>query len=139
MATLVHEVMTGPVCTLSEEATALEAARLMRDEGTGDVVVAGSAGEVVGIVTDRDLALRLLADERPLDTRLSDLMSGELVTVAPDARLDQAAALMAEHAVRRLPVCDNGSAVGFVSLGDLALVGDPGSVLADISAAPSQE
>jgi CBS domain-containing protein len=101
----------------------------------GDVIVLDN-GTVAGILTDRDIAVRLVAQERDPRTPVAEILSDrDLVTVAPDMPLDQAARLMRQHSVRRLPVVQKGRAVGVVSLGDLAIERDETSALADISAA----
>ncbi len=135
MAQLVREIMAESPVTLPPDTTAADAARRMRDDDIGDVIVA-DADNVLGIVTDRDLVLRVLADGRdPQRTLLAEIFSGELVSVEPDASIDDAARLMRENAVRRLPVLENGKLVGVVSIGDLAMEKDERSALADISAA----
>jgi CBS domain-containing protein len=110
----------------------------MRDAGIGDVVVVNSNNNLRGIVTDRDIAVRAVAENRdPAATPLLNICSEALTVVTPNDRIADAARVMREHAVRRLPVVDGGTPVGIVSLGDLALVNDPESTLADISAAPA--
>ena len=100
----------------------------------GNVIVLDN-GTVSGIVTDRDIAVRLVAEDKDPNTPVSEIISGGMVTASPDGPLDKAAQLMRKHSVRRLPVLERGRAVGVVSPGDLAIEGDPGSALADISAA----
>jgi CBS domain-containing protein len=109
----------------------------MRDAGIGDVIVERD-GEVCGIVTDRDIVVRVAAENRtPGDVRLGDICSRELATLAATDIVEDAVRLMADKALRRLPVLDGGRAVGIVSLGDLAIERDPESALASISGAPS--
>jgi CBS domain-containing protein len=135
MATLVRDVMAQNPVTLPSDAAAVEAARRMRDNDIGDVVVA-DADNVLGIVTDRDLVVRVLAEGRdPERTTLADVHSAELVSIAPEASIDEAARLMRANAVRRLLVMDGDELVGVVSIGDLAIEADERSALADISAA----
>ena len=87
-------------------------------------------------VTDRDLVVRALADRLdPRDVTLREICSPELTTVRADTQLEDAMTLMRDKALRRLPVVDGNSAIGVVTLGDLATVRDPHSVLADISGA----
>lgn len=112
-----------------------EAAELMRERDIGDVVVV-DGDEVRGIVTDRDLVVRALAAGLQPDARLGEVLSERVVAVAPTTSVQQAAEIMAEQAIRRLPVVDDGELVGIVSIGDLAISQDPRSALADISAAP---
>ena len=139
MAKQVRDIMAQNPVTLGSDATAAEAARRMRDDDISDVVVA-DADNVLGIVTDRDLVVRVLAEGRDAEqTPLADICSAELVSVEPGVSVDDAARLMRESAVRRLPVLEGGKLVGVVSLGDLAIEQDEDSALADISAAePNQ-
>lgn len=131
----VNEVMTEKPLALQAGTTLVEAARAMRDHDVGTTVVLED-DEVRGIVTDRDMVVRALAEGRdPSQTVLGQIASRELVTLSPDDTVDQAVQLMREHAVRRLPVVRNGRPVGIVSLGDLAVERDPHSVVGRISAA----
>ena len=136
MQKTIRDVMTTGVRTVGADASVLEAARVMRESDIGDVVVIDN-GRLCGILTDRDVVVRGIAEGRdPAQTRVSDIASRELITVAPDHSLGQAVRLMRERAIRRLPVEDNGKIVGMLSIGDLAVDVDPHSALADISAAP---
>jgi signal-transduction protein with cAMP-binding, CBS, and nucleotidyltransferase domain len=122
--------------SLPTTATAVEVAQAMRDGDIGDVMVLDGHGNVYGIVTDRDLAIRVLAEDRsPADVMAGDICSKALVVVAPTDTVDEAVQIMRRQALRRLPVVDQGKPVGIISLGDLAIHRDPTSVLADISAA----
>ncbi|MBI4269360.1 MAG: CBS domain-containing protein [Candidatus Rokubacteria bacterium] len=134
---LVRDVMTEPPIAMSAEAAAVDAARVMSEAHIGCVIVV--RGErLVGIVTDRDIVVRGLAQQRdPARTTLCDLASRELVTVSPDERVSDVVRLMAERAIRRLPVVADGRLVGIVTLGDLALERDRRSALGEISAAPA--
>jgi len=135
MTTLVRDVMSSPVVTIDLDRPAAEAAEMMRDKDTGDVIVTGN-GQIKGIVTDRDLAVRLVAPRLPMDTPVSEVCSPAPLTITPDADTREATRMMRENAVRRLPVCEGEQVVGVVSIGDLAQELDESSVLADISAAP---
>ncbi len=135
MAQQVREIMTSDPVTVSTKTPVIEAAKLMRDKNLGDVIVADD-GRVCGLVTDRDLVVRALAEARdPRSTEVREVCSAELVTCRPEDEIDDAVQLMREHTLRRLPVMEDGHLVGTVSLGDLARERDPHSVLADISAA----
>jgi CBS domain-containing protein len=135
---LVSTIMSGPVVAVGPGATAVEAAREMATHDTGDVVVVRNS-HVVGILTDRDIALRLVAEGMNPDTPVSDVCTIDPVTIRADAEIAEAAELMRQHAVRRLPVCDaKGSVVGFVTLGDLSGATNTDATLADISAARPQ-
>jgi len=136
MGQQVKEVMTTGPITLDRDASLVEAARVMRDRGIGDVIVV-EGEDAEGIVTDRDIVIRGVAEGvDPRTTRLGQVVSGDLTSVAPDDPVERAIELMREKAVRRLPVLESGKPVGVVSLGDLAKQQDAGSVLADISDEP---
>ncbi|GAA5055416.1 CBS domain-containing protein [Thermocatellispora tengchongensis] len=134
MATKVADVMTPDPATVEAGQPISAAARLMASNDAGAVIVTNN-GQVSGIVTDRDIAVRVVAQNRGPDTPVQEATSGDVTTVGPDTSIDQAVQLMRGQAVRRLPVVENGRAVGIVSLGDLAMERDPSSALADISAA----
>lgn len=131
----VADYCTAKVETLRPDVTAAEAARVMRDQGIGSVVVQTAAGP--GIVTDRDLVVRVLAERRdPKQLRLAEVVSTPVATLPADASLAEAAALMCERAVRRLPIVGaSGELVGIVTYDDLvALLGQE---LSDIAAVTS--
>jgi CBS domain-containing protein len=132
----VQDMMTPDPITLPETASLVDAAQKMREAGIGDVVVLDD-GAVCGIVTDRDIVVRGIAEGRdPRSTTLAEVCSRELTTLSPDDQVGTAARLMREHAVRRLPVVKRGRPVGILTIGDLAVQQDPESALADVSAAP---
>ena len=136
MATTVRDVMTSALVTFPESATAAEAAQGMREWDIGDVLVERN-GKVTGIVTDRDIVVRAVAEGRaPSSVKLGEICSDMLVTVAPSDTVDSVVRLMRDNALRRVPVFDGDRAVGIVTLGDLAMERDEHSALADISAAP---
>lgn len=132
--TQVQDVMSpDPVC-VGGEATLRGVAYLMRERDVGDVLIVDHH-QVTGVITDRDLVVRGLAQNLDPDTAQAGAVCSEpVVTVAPDDPVATAVQLMRDHAVRRLPVVQDGKPVGVVSLGDLALTQDPRSALADISA-----
>ncbi|WP_327352152.1 CBS domain-containing protein [Streptomyces sp. NBC_01304] len=135
MADIVREVMTPGVVSVRPDASLVEAAQLMRAQDIGDVLVA-SEGQVVGVLTDRDITLRAVADGAdPLTISAQAVCTPNPVVIGPEDPVAAAVTLMREHAVRRLPVVEQGRPVGMVSLGDLAVTQDPASTLADISRA----
>lgn len=134
----VRDVMTANPVTLPANATLADAARVMRDADVGPVVVLYDDGSLCGIVTDRDLVVRGLAEGLLPHSMIEDVCSTEVTTVGPDEDAKVAVQLMRDKAIRRLPVVEEGRVVGIVSLGDLAVNRDPESVLAAISAAPAQ-
>lgn len=133
MAGTVAEVMTPNPATIESTRTVRDAAELMASGDLGVVVVVEDS-EVVGVVTDRDLVVRVLAQGGGPEDVVRRACSATLVTTTPDADAAEAVRLMRENAVRRLPVLQAGQLVGIVSIGDLAVDRDPTSALADISA-----
>jgi len=133
----VRGVMTPNPAIVSLQTSLAQAAGLMRERQTGDVLVADGGGALYGIVTDRDIVIRAVADGMdPAMTPVQAVVTPSPISIGPDDNPAQAVALMREHAIRRLPVVDEqGTPVGIVSLGDLAIDRDERSVLADISAA----
>lgn len=133
----VSDVMTVEPQTLPLDATLYEAARVMRDRGIGDVLVT-YAGRLCGLVTDRDIVVRAVAESRDTTlTPLGDVCTAELTTVRPYDDTGTAARLMSEQAVRRLPVVDDEQRpVGIVCIGDLALADGDLGPLSEISKAP---
>jgi len=108
----------------------------MSEHNLGDVVVQKN-GKLCGIVTDRDIVIRVLGSGKdPKITSLESICSQELATISPDQPTSDAVRMMRERAIRRLPVIENDHVVGIVSLGDLAVRLDARSALAGISAAP---
>lgn len=127
--------MTPGVVSVRPDASLVEAAQLMRAQDIGDVLVTGG-DDIIGVLTDRDIALRAVADGAdPLTVSAQAVCTPNPVVVSPDDAVSAAVELMRDHAVRRLPVVEDGHAVGMVSLGDLAISENPESALADISRA----
>jgi CBS domain-containing protein len=116
-----REIMTPGVVTAALDARVLEVAQLMRDHSVGSVVLCDPEGEPMAMVTDRDLAVRGLAADRQGSEPVSDLASRPLVTGEPDMDLEEAAARMVQHRVRRLPVVDSDGLAGIVTLDDIAV------------------
>jgi CBS domain-containing protein len=116
-----RDIMTPRVITAAMEDDLLHVAQLMRDQNVGSVVVCDPEGDPAAIVTDRDLAVRALAGERALSEPVRGHVSRPLVTGEPDMDLEEAAALMVQHRIRRLPVVEGGALVGIVTLDDIAV------------------
>ncbi len=116
----IRDVMTPNPRTVSPADSIQNAARIMRDEDTGAVPVVDE-GRPVGILTDRDIVVRAVADGGQLNRPVRDIVSGSVVVATPDMSTREASALMSEHQVRRLPVVENERLVGIVSIGDLAV------------------
>jgi CBS domain-containing protein len=126
---------SGPV-TMPLEATLDEAAKIMRDKGIGDVLVTAD-GVLCGVLTDRDIVIRAVAENLDLShTALAEICTAQVVTVDVDDDAAVAIELMRRRAIRRVPVMRGRLPVGIVSLGDLAMDQDGQSALSDISKAP---
>jgi CBS domain-containing protein len=128
--------MTADPRTVDTGATLVDAAREMRDGDVGALIVV-DGGSVAGVVTDRDIVVRAIADGRdPGSTRVSDVATTSPVTLTVDQTVDDAIRVMREQDVRRIPVVQDGRPAGIVSLGDLAIERDTDSALADIASEP---
>ncbi|WP_435108530.1 CBS domain-containing protein [Nocardiopsis synnemataformans] len=131
----IDQVMSSPVRTVSPDTSLREAAEIMRDADVGDVVVTQDR-RIMGILTDRDIVVRCVAEGAdPGQHSVSDVCSSEVATVPPQSGIADAVHVMRTNAVRRLPVVDGDRVVGVVSMGDLARTVDEDSALADVSAA----
>ncbi|HMC56760.1 MAG TPA: CBS domain-containing protein [Gemmatimonadaceae bacterium] len=125
----IQDVMTRDPSCVTPDTPARDAARLMKDEDIGIVpVVDGDGRQLVGVVTDRDIAIRLVAEGRESSTRVRDVMSRDtLATCRPDGDLDEVMDLMAQEQVRRVPIVDErGSLVGIVSQADVVRASNDG-------------
>jgi CBS domain-containing protein len=134
------DVMTKQVVYLPAATPLDEAARAMREADIGDVVVTDGPN-LAGMVTDRDIVIRAVAENKvPANTTIGDVVSHDIVMIEQTATVSEAANLMRERAVRRILVCDSDrQLVGIISLGDLAVRHDPDSVLGGISDAPPND
>jgi CBS domain-containing protein len=134
----IREVMTAAPITVRTDATLREAAQVMAENDIGDVFVVEPVSEgLVGILTDRDIAIRAIATGLdPSTTKVGDVSTDGVGALGPNDTVQDALRLMREKAVRRLPVVESGKAIGVVTLGDLSVEADPTSVLADLSTAP---
>lgn len=118
---VLSEIMTAGVITAAPEASVVSVARQMRDSRVGSVVIVDPAGSPVAMVTDRDLAVRVFAEGVDAEAPVGDYATRPLVCGDPGMGLDEAAALMVQHRVRRLPVVERGSLAGIVTLDDIAV------------------
>jgi len=119
----IREAMTSNPTTVEPGTTAQKAAELMKSKDVGSLPVV-EGDRLVGMVTDRDLALRLVGEGRSVDTPVGELASKDVVTIDPQQELQEAIRLMAEHQLRRLPVCEeDGRLVGILAQADVAQVG----------------
>ncbi len=121
MAKSVRDTMTENPRSIGASASVVEAARLMREEHIGALPITDDE-QLVGMITDRDIATRVVAEAAdPKTTSVGDVSSRDLIGVEPDRDLEEALQLMARHQVRRLPVVENGRLVGIVAQADIAL------------------
>ena len=117
----VKDIMTRSVVKIGAGETVAMAARTLTQHNIGMLPVCGSNGELCGLVTDRDLVIRCLASGKSPDkTSVREVMTGRVVSVSPEMDLSAAAHLMGRQQIRRLPVTENGTLCGIVTLGDLA-------------------
>jgi CBS domain-containing protein len=136
MGKKIQDLMTTNPRTVTPDATIMEAAKIMRDEDTGVVPIV-DGDQLAGVITDRDIAIRAIAEGKDGQTNVRDIASKDLVTIDPQQDLDEALRLMAQHQVRRLPVVEeDGKLVGIVAQADVAKAGDDartGEVVEQIS------
>jgi CBS domain-containing protein len=134
MAQKVREVMTPSPVSLRPNEPLTVAAMAMREHGVGSVPVTDD-GELMGLVTDRDIVVRAIAENMdPASTPVGEVCSADMIVVGPDDDATMVVMRMRERAVRRIPVVDEGAVIGIVSIGDMAIDRDEKSALADISA-----
>jgi len=139
MAQEIRDVMTQDVVALPTDTSLADASRAMRERDIGDVLVV-DGDRLAGIVTDRDIVVRAIAEDRsPSDTTVGELATGDVTSLSPEDSVEDAIRIMRDQAVRRIPVVENDRPVGIVSIGDLAVERDPNSALADISVADPDE
>ena len=137
MAQSIREVMTQNPELVSGDTTVADAAKLMREKDFGGVLC-GDGEQVSGFLTDRDIAIRVVAEGKdPSSTTVGEVASTDLHTLSPDDSVEDAIELVRQHNVRRVPVVEGAKPVGIVSIGDLAIERDEDSALADISAEPA--
>jgi CBS domain-containing protein len=132
----VSDVMSPDVVSVQLRDTLADAARAMREHNIGDVIVL-NGDQLFGIVTDRDIVIRGIAEGfRAGVTEIKDIASKHVTSISPEDYVDDAMQTMKNEAIRRLPVVENGKVIGVISLGDVVLQEEPETVAADISAAP---
>ena len=137
MAQSIREVMTADPRTVEPGDSVVDAARQMAEGDVGAVLVTEN-GSVTGILTDRDIAVRVVAEGRdPQGTKVGDACTRDPVCLTVDQSVEDAVGIVREHNVRRIPVVQDGRPAGIVSIGDLSVQRDMGSALADISSEPA--
>jgi CBS domain-containing protein len=139
MAQTVREVMTTQPVMVEPTTMVTDIAKQMDREDIGEVLVVDQ-GRLCGLVTDRDIVVRAIAEGRdPGSTRVDEICTHEIVSVSPNDSVDEAVRIMGDRAIRRLAVIEGGAPVGVVSIGDIAVMREPESALGEISAAPPDE
>jgi CBS domain-containing protein len=124
---LLRDVMTAQVVTAAPDRTVREIAELMRERNVGSVVIVDGGGDPVGFVTDRDLALSVIADGRDFGDHVADHASSPVISAEPSMDVEEGAELMVRHGIRRLVIVDGGRQSGIVTLDDLSSrTGDAG-------------
>ena len=131
----IRDIMAKDLSTVEPSSNVSDAARMMRDNDTGAIIVS-DGGQLSGLLTDRDIAVRAVAEGLdPNSTSAAEICTSNVITLDSSSSIGDAIKAMRDANVRRVPVMDNGSPAGIVSLGDLALALDEESALADISSA----
>ncbi len=132
-----REIMTKDVATVTLQDNVYEVAVKMRDYNVGVIPVVDEKQDVIGVITDRDIVIRGLAEKREGSAKVQDVMTRDIVLGQPGMSADEAARIMAKNQIRRLPVVENGKLVGIVAIGDLAvrdvLQDEAGQALSEIS------
>jgi len=132
-----REIMTKDVTTVTLQDNVYEVAVKMRDWNVGVIPVVNENNDCIGVITDRDIVIRGLAEKREGSAKIEQVMTRDIVFGQPEMTADEAAKLMAKHQIRRLPVVENNKLVGIVAIGDLAvrqvLQNEAGEALAEIS------
>lgn len=133
----VSEIMTQDVVTVTPQDNVYEAAVKMKENDTGFIPVVEGGDKLIGVITDRDLVIRGIAEKRPGSTAVDEVMTKGIKTASRDMSVDEAAELMARQKIRRLPVCEGDRLIGIVSIGDMAVrnifADNAGEALSEIS------
>ncbi|WP_315615609.1 CBS domain-containing protein [Alkalihalobacillus sp. MEB130] len=136
MSQNLQDIMSKDVITVQADQTIQEAAEMMKSNDIGSIPVVRN-GELVGIITDRDITIRATASGEDSHASVEECMSTNLTVASPSTDPHEAANMMAQHQIRRLPVVENGKIIGMVAIGDLATVNiyenEAGEALSDIS------
>ena len=117
----VSEIMTNDVVTVTPQDNVYEVAVKMKENDTGFIPVVEGGDKLIGVITDRDLVIRGIAEKRPGSTAVDEVMTKGIKTASRDMSVDEAAELMAQQQIRRLPVCEGDRLIGIVSIGDMAV------------------
>lgn len=116
-----REIMTKDIATVTLQDNVYEVACKMRDWNVGLIPVVDEKNDVIGVITDRDIVIRGLAEKHEGSTATEKVMTRDIVLGQPGMTVDEAAKIMAQHQIRRLPVVENGKLVGIVAIADMAV------------------
>lgn len=116
-----REIMTKDVATVTLKDNVYEVACKMRDWNVGVIPVVDEKEDVIGVITDRDIVIRGLAEKRQGSAAIEQVMSRDIILGQPGMTVDEAAKIMAQHQIRRLPVVEHGKLVGIVAIADMAV------------------
>ena len=132
----VRDVMTSSVDKVTTNTSVVEVAQLMKNNDVGSIPIC-EGDKLVGIITDRDIVLKVVAVGEKNSVMAKDIMNSKVITVTPEQDVHEAANMMSQNQIRRLPVLENGKLVGMLALGDLAVekihINEAGDALSDIS------
>ncbi|MFW5998734.1 MAG: CBS domain-containing protein [Bacillota bacterium] len=132
----IKNIMTRDLTTINPDTTIKEAAKIMKDINVGSIPVT-DGNKPVGIITDRDITIRNVAEDKDENTPVKQIMTKNIITGSPDMSPDEAARIMSENQIRRLPIVENNELIGIVALGDLAVQAktnmEAGEALSNIS------
>jgi len=117
----VKDVMTHEIDCCYPEDNVFEAATKMKELNVGAIPICDHQKQVLGMITDRDIVVRGVAEKKPNAIQVTDIMTNNLITVTPETNVQEATNIMAQHQIRRLPVVENKQLIGIVSLGDFAV------------------
>ena len=139
MANSVRNAMTEDPRSIATSASVVEAAQLMREAHVGSLPITDGE-QLVGMITDRDITTRVVAEAADPETSVGDVCSRDVISVEADKDHEEAVELMARHQVRRLPVVENGRLIGIVAQADIALTGNEEKTgeLVEAISAPSE-
>jgi len=133
----VKDVMTSNVSVVEENSSISEVASKMKSLNVGSIPVCDSGGKPLGMITDRDIVIRNVSEGSGYDISIGSIMTPNVITVTPDTGIHEAARIMAQNQIRRLPVVENNKMVGILSIGDLAVrdiyINEAGDALSNIS------
>ncbi len=116
-----REIMTTDLTTVTLQDNVYEVAVKMRDWDVGIIPVVDEKNDIIGVITDRDIVIRGLAEKREGSAAVHEVMTRDILLGHPEMTVNEAAGIMAQHQVKRLPVVEDGKLVGMVALGDLAI------------------